>query len=104
MRSFSPSFLFFSSSNTRAPFSAADPAAIIPEAPPPTTIRSYIELNTFEVEYFVDTYQFYELWHVRHQYHRSFVRIECLRNNRQVTKVNMVRWFVEYKQSRFEKH
>src|SRR3989344_498499 len=42
MESFIPNVLFFSSRSTRAPNSAARPAAITPDAPPPTTIRSYI--------------------------------------------------------------
>jgi hypothetical protein len=37
MYSFFPSFSFFSSNVTNAPFSAAVAAAIIPAAPPPIT-------------------------------------------------------------------
>src|SRR3989344_2705278 len=47
MPSFSPSFLFFSNKSTREPRSAARPAAMSPDAPPPITITSYCAIIIF---------------------------------------------------------
>src|SRR3990167_7020169 len=47
MPSFSPNFLFFSSSKTFLPRSAARPAAMSPDAPPPITITSYSAIIIF---------------------------------------------------------